>query len=104
MQAPIHIKSIIITHATSSASDSRDPSPANSIPESSFLQQIIPPEQPSSISDPVTIDESTKNWRYIEDYMEQIGDDRMNWQAYYRDGCCKGYFKIYSTHASLKNA
>ncbi|KAI8637514.1 hypothetical protein BD408DRAFT_447550 [Parasitella parasitica] len=88
---------------TSSAHESRSPSPTNSIPETSSHLRTIPSEQPSSINDSATAEESSKNWRYIEDYMEQIGDDRMNWQTCYRDGRRKGYFKNYSTHFSLKN-
>ncbi|PHZ14574.1 uncharacterized protein RHIMIDRAFT_275590 [Rhizopus microsporus ATCC 52813] len=89
---------------TSSARELRSPPPENSIPETSSHLQTIPPEQPSSINDSAATDESSKNWQYIEGYIEQIGDDRMNWQACYRDGRRKGYFKNYSTHASLKNA
>ncbi|KAI8647769.1 hypothetical protein BD408DRAFT_454924, partial [Parasitella parasitica] len=81
---------------TSSAHESRNPSPANSIPESSSHLQTIPSEQPSSINDSATAEESNENWRHIEGYMEQIGDDRMNCRR-------KDYFKNYSTHFSLKN-
>ncbi|KAI8393778.1 uncharacterized protein BYT42DRAFT_609548 [Radiomyces spectabilis] len=74
--------------STSSARHSRDPSL----------------EPPSSTNDHGTTDDNTTNWQYIEEYMEEIGGDRMNWEACYKDGCRKGYFKTYSTPASLKNA
>ncbi|KAI8968596.1 hypothetical protein BDF20DRAFT_839685 [Mycotypha africana] len=72
----------------SSARESGSPSPASSIQEPS--------------SQMPTTSEISKNWQFVETYMKQIGNDKMNWQTCYTVGQRQGYHQIQRKLQSLK--
>ncbi|ORX58756.1 hypothetical protein DM01DRAFT_1206052 [Hesseltinella vesiculosa] len=86
------------------------PSPSPTPQEVNPLEANGPAPTPLEASDPApetsgsATEKGHRNWQYIEAYMEQLAGDSMNWKACFFEGSHQGFFKTYSTPASLKNA
>lgn len=99
------IKSYKIKYMASqspSPSLSRGPSPASppTPPPPSASSSSLPIPSTSSLTRTL----SSGNWKFVDDYIQSIGDKKMNWKACYSEGQCQGHFTNYTKSTSLKNA
>jgi hypothetical protein len=77
-----------------SPSPSSSPSPSLPVSSSSSLAQVST-QIPSSLS---------RNWKFVEDYIQGLGAEKMNWNICYLKGQRQGYFTNYTKPSSLKSA
>lgn len=93
------------------ASQSPSPSPLQSpLPSRGPLSVPLLPSasSSSSLSVPSTSTPaqtlSSGNWKFVDDYIRSLGDEKMNWKACYLEGQRQGHFTNYTKPISLKNA
>jgi hypothetical protein len=91
---------------------SQSPSPSLSLsrgPSPISLPTPSPPLASPSLlpipsTSPLSQTLSSGNWKFVDDYMQSIGDKKMNWKACYLEGQRQGHFTNYTKPTSLKNA